>query len=231
MLILTRYAWIVSFILNILDHACTTCFVFANSFVNPFQSSFANSQRQMNTILWSIFKIWNFLPLFQMLFLWLNKTPPKWDSPLNVQEGFDISFLKYCFLPPFEHKKIPIENTLWKTKFLKLVVVVRSFCFGLILSPPLAWIAKSGIIRALEVLSSPLVINKWVKIIPKTKSFCSLPQRWRVTRSDDEGWVTEWKLLSSPKTPIPFQYSYDLVWNSLENTLVIAHERDMIKGI
>jgi hypothetical protein len=24
----------------ILDHACTTCFVFANSFVNPFQSYF-----------------------------------------------------------------------------------------------------------------------------------------------------------------------------------------------
>jgi hypothetical protein len=30
---------------NILDHACTTCFVFANSLVNPFQSSFANSQK------------------------------------------------------------------------------------------------------------------------------------------------------------------------------------------
>jgi hypothetical protein len=24
---------------------------------------------------------------------------------------------------------------------------------------------------------------------------------------------------------------YDLAWNTLENTLVIAHERDMIKGI
>jgi hypothetical protein len=37
--------------------------------------------------------------------------------------------------------------------------------------------------------------------------------------------------LSSPKTPIPFQYTYDLVWNRLENTLVIAYKRDMIKGI
>jgi hypothetical protein len=87
------------FIFNILDHSCTTCFVFANSFVNPFQSSFANSQGQMNKILQSIFKIWNFLPLFQMFFLWLNKTPPKWDPPLSVQEGFDISFLKYYLLP------------------------------------------------------------------------------------------------------------------------------------
>jgi hypothetical protein len=37
--------------------------------------------------------------------------------------------------------------------------------------------------------------------------------------------------LSSPKTPIPFQYTYDLVLNSLENTLVMAYEGDMIKGI
>ena len=95
----------------------------------------------------------------------------------------------------------------------------------------LAWIAKNGINRALEVPSSPLVINKWVKIIPKTESFCFLPQRWRVARSDGEGWVTEWKPLSSPKTPIPFQYTYDLVWNRLESTLVIAYKRDTMKGI
>ena len=37
--------------------------------------------------------------------------------------------------------------------------------------------------------------------------------------------------LSSPKTPISFQYTYDLVWNILENTLVMAYKRDMIKGI
>jgi hypothetical protein len=41
----------------------------------------------------------------------------------------------------------------------------------------------------------------------------------------------EWKPLSLPKTPIPFQYTYDLIWNTLENTLVIAYKRDMIKGI
>jgi hypothetical protein len=33
------------------------------------------------------------------------------------------------------------------------------------------------------------------------------------------------------KLQIPFQYTYDLVLNRLENTLVIAYERDMIKGI
>jgi hypothetical protein len=38
------------FLFNILDHACTTCFVFANSFGKSFQSLFANSQRYMNKI-------------------------------------------------------------------------------------------------------------------------------------------------------------------------------------
>jgi hypothetical protein len=103
-----------SFVFNILDHACTTCFVFAKIFCKSFQSSFANSQRQMNTFLWSIFKIWNFLPLFQMLFLWLNKTPPKRDPPLSVQEGFDISFLKYYFLPLLNTIGYQLINTLGK---------------------------------------------------------------------------------------------------------------------
>ena len=40
----------------------------------------------------------------------------------------------------------------------------------------------------------------------------------------------EWKPLSSPKTPIPFQ---SMTWFEihLKNTLVIAYKRDMIKGI
>jgi hypothetical protein len=70
---------------------------------------------------------------------------------------------------------------------------------------------------------SPLVNKTWVKIIPKTKS-CS-ERRRRMS------YGVEWKPLSSLKTPIPFQYTYDLVWNSLENTLVIAYQRDMTKGI
>jgi hypothetical protein len=51
-----------------------------------------------------------------------------------------------------------------------------------------------------------------------------------VTAKDEWFDGVEWKPVSSPKTPIPFQYTYDLVWNILENTLVIAYERDMIKG-
>jgi hypothetical protein len=43
---------------NILDHICTTCFVFANSFWKFFSKSFANNQRYMNKIARSIFKCW-----------------------------------------------------------------------------------------------------------------------------------------------------------------------------
>jgi hypothetical protein len=40
----------------------------------------------------------------------------------------------------------------------------------------------------------------------------------------------EWKPLSSPKTPIPFQ---SMTWFEiyLKNTLVIAYKRDMINGM
>ena len=132
--------------LKILDHACTTCFVL-QMFWKFFSKSFACSQRYMNKILWSIFKIWNFLPLFQMLFLWPNKTPPQWNPPLSVQEGFRYRFWRYYSLPLSNTIRYQIENTTlktnWKTKILKLVVV-WSFCFGLILSPPLVLIAKNG---------------------------------------------------------------------------------------
>ena len=101
----------------------------------------------MKEILRSIFKIWNFLPLFQMLFLWLNKTPPRWNPPLSVQEGFRYYFWRRLYqfeiISKLRYQLKNFFNTNWKTTFLKLVVV-RSFCFGLILSPPLAWIAKNG---------------------------------------------------------------------------------------
>jgi hypothetical protein len=120
-----------------------------------------------------------------------------------------------------------------KLKFYKLVVV-RSFCFGLILSPPLAWIAKNGIIRALWITFSLFGHKQMSKDYTKDGDLLLWtrvlsPKGWRFARSDGEGWVTEWKPLFSPKTPIPFQYTYDLVWSRLENTLVIAYERDMIK--
>ena len=156
----------------------------------------------MNKSLQSIFKFWNSLPLFQMLFLWLNKTPPKWDPPLSVQEGFDISFWNTNFSPLLNTIGKPIDNILGNTRFLKLVVV-RSFCFGLLLSPPLAWIAKNGTIRALEVLSSSLA-NKTYE--------WRLYQRWRVKRSDDEGWVVEWSGSLCLRRRLQFPFNIPMTW-------------------
>jgi hypothetical protein len=55
-IISTRYAWMAFFLFKILDHACTTCFVL-QCFGKKISKSFANSQRYMNKILGSIFKI------------------------------------------------------------------------------------------------------------------------------------------------------------------------------
>jgi hypothetical protein len=172
----------------------------------------------MNKILQSIFKIWNFLPLFQMLFLWLNKTPPKWDPPLRVQEGFDISFLKYYFLPLLNTIRYQFEIYQLKISNFKIRWWCGPFALGSYFLPLWHESPKTESLEPSKYFLPLWSKNKWVKIIPKTKSFCSLPQRWRVTRSDGEGWVTEWKPLSSPKTPIPFQYTYDLVWNRLWKT-------------
>jgi hypothetical protein len=62
----------------------------------------------------SIFKFLKILPLFQMLFLWLNKSSPEEILPLVVKMGF-------CNLNNL--------STISK-KVLENRVVVRSFFFG-----------------------------------------------------------------------------------------------------
>jgi hypothetical protein len=126
----------------------------------------------MNKILQSIFKIWNFLPLFQMLFLWLNKTPPKRDPPLSVQEGFDISFFEILLSPPFEHNRIPFDKCSWKTLSFGNGWWCGPFALGSYSLPLWHESPKTESLEPLKCFSSPLVINKWVKSIPKTKSFC-----------------------------------------------------------
>jgi hypothetical protein len=101
-------------------------FCFCKLFCKIFSKTFCNLVKgKWIRFLRSIYMIWNFLPLFQMLFLWLNKTPPQWNSPLSVQEGFGISNFEILLFFFFEHNKIPIWNlsienhTNWKT-LLKL---------------------------------------------------------------------------------------------------------------
>jgi hypothetical protein len=132
-------------------------------------------------------------------------------------------FWKYYSLPFLNTRRYQIENhTNWEILFK-----IRWWCGPFALgscSLPL-W-HKSPKTESLEplLLLSPL----W-----QIKYEWRLYQRWRngSERRRRMSYGAEWKPLSSPKTPIPFQYTYDLFWNSLENTLVIAYERDMIKGI
>jgi hypothetical protein len=83
------------FYFNILDHACTTCFVFANSFGNSFSKSFANSQRYMNKILRSIFKILKSSPPVSNDFPLTKQTPPLNEILLLVfKRVLEIKFEK-----------------------------------------------------------------------------------------------------------------------------------------
>jgi hypothetical protein len=156
----------------------------------------------MNKILKSIFKIWTFLPLFQMLFLWLNKTHPQWNSPFSVQEGFRYKFWRsYTNLKLY--KKI-IEKLLWyKLKEHNFwnwwwcgPFALGSYFLPLWHESPKTNTCEWNISPLL--LSLPLANKIWVKIIPN----------WRAMRSDGEGWIIRWsgvEALSSPKTPFPFQ--------------------------
>jgi hypothetical protein len=114
---------------NILDHICTTCFVFANSLKNLFKVFL-----QIVKGIWirfrqafSRFEI--FSPCFKCFSFDLNKTPLGWNSPLIFQEGFNRYQLKLILgmllkmyqlkinIPIWNisttnfHHKIPIEKT------------------------------------------------------------------------------------------------------------------------
>jgi hypothetical protein len=58
-----------------------------------------------------------FSPLVSNAFPLTNKTPPKEDPPLSVQEGFDISFLKYYFFPLLNTIGKPIDKYLTLSLF------------------------------------------------------------------------------------------------------------------
>jgi hypothetical protein len=81
-----------------------------------------------------------FSPYFKCFSFDLNKTPLNEILLLVFKRVLDTNFESGHTNLKYIKNRIPIENFF---KILKLVVV-RSFCFGLILSPPLSWIAKNG---------------------------------------------------------------------------------------
>jgi hypothetical protein len=84
-----------------------------------------------------------FSPCFKMLFLWLNKTPPKWNSPLSVQEGFTnwkkIKYFRYQFLKTSSLKytnwdRISLRNTnLKNTNWKQISEFFWNWCDGAVL--------------------------------------------------------------------------------------------------
>jgi hypothetical protein len=143
---------LLSFILTFWTTLAPLVLFFANSFRKSFQNLFANSQG-----IW----IW-----FREAFSRFVISPPvlnafpltKTKLPLNEilllvfkRVLIDINW-KYIEMLIFEN--IPIENHHANLKYINWKfsnstknfrkVVVRSFCFGLILSAPLALIAKNG---------------------------------------------------------------------------------------
>jgi hypothetical protein len=82
--------------------------------------------------LWEAFSRFEiFSPWFKCFSFDLNKNSPEWNSPLSVQEGF-TNWKKINYFLDTNLKNTNQLKTSFKT--LKLVVV-RSFCFGLIFSP------------------------------------------------------------------------------------------------
>jgi hypothetical protein len=110
----TRYEWIAFLFLTF-----WTILAPLILFLQIFSKSFESSQRYMNKIARSIFKILKFLPLFQILFLWLNKTPPEWNSPLSFQEGFEIDINFENDLERYQYKRFPLFRYQLKFCFLK----------------------------------------------------------------------------------------------------------------
>jgi hypothetical protein len=130
----------------------------------------------MNKILRNIFRIWNVLPLFQMLFLWLNKTPPKWNSPLSVQEGFKILILKILLSPFWTQWDIKLKFTNLKKLSFKIRWWCGPFALGSYFLPLWHESPKTESLEPFETTFSPLANKMWVKIILKMES-CSERRR------------------------------------------------------
>jgi hypothetical protein len=142
--------------INILDHICTTSFVFANLLEKFFQ----NLLQIVKVIrMWfqEAFLRFEIPPCFKCFSFDYIKAPPEWKFSLSFQEGFEIdtkwnytnwnSFIlnvKFWRCQFKTSSEIPIEkftsHTNWKFilikyqlkyLFLNFEMVVRSFCFAL----------------------------------------------------------------------------------------------------
>jgi hypothetical protein len=159
---------------NILDHIYTTCFIFANCFGKSFQSLSANSQRNMNKISRSIFKIWNFSPPVSNAFP-LTKTKLPLDEIFLLTFNRVLSF-RYLLKNLWHHISIWNIDTNWKLYFKKIEIGGGAvLLLWANISPPLALITKNRVVW--EPFSLSMVQ------VDMSEDYTKL----RVVRSDGEG--------------------------------------------
>jgi hypothetical protein len=119
--------WIAFLLFNILDHICTTRFVFANLLES--YSKILQIVKGIGIWLQEAFLGFEIPPPVSNGFPLTIKTPPEWNSPLSFQEGFEIDIKWICtnwnsfiHMWSFELSKryqlrnllhIPIENSFW----------------------------------------------------------------------------------------------------------------------
>jgi hypothetical protein len=162
----------------------------------------------MNKILWSIFKIWNFSPPVSNVFPLTKQNSPSINFPLSVQEGFKISHFENTTCSTFRTQRdTNLTFTNLKPLILKIRVVVRSFCFGPILSP--LW-HESPKTDTLKWNIGPY-LTTFSPLANKTYEW-RLYQRWRVMRSDGEGWVVEWSGSLCLRWRLQFSFNISMTW-------------------
>ena len=148
-----------------------------------------------------------------MLFLWLNKTPPQWNSPLSVQEGF-TKFWRY-FIPPFwTQKGINLKNFIFKNWWWCGPFALCSYFLHLWHESP-----KTDTLSEIwaPFTFSPMANNIWVNEYTNGE-MAEYQQRV------DNTYGVEWKRRLCRVLHFPFN-SMTKHKNTLEDTLVIDIKR------
>jgi hypothetical protein len=150
---MNKSEWFGFLLFNILDHICTTSFVFAN-LLDIYSKTFVNSRRYINMIARRIFRIWNSSSCFKCFSFDYMKASPQEILPLafkRVLKQILVKLYQLKFFPTkckvlkmpiwnftftYQLKNTPIEIYQLKIYFENFEMVVRSFCFGLNIFSP-----------------------------------------------------------------------------------------------
>jgi hypothetical protein len=110
----------VFFVFNILDHTCTTCFVFAKSFVNLFKVLLRIVKGKWIRVYKAFSRFEIFSPCFKCFSFGLTKLPLNEIHLLVFKRVLIYHFWNTTFSPFLNIIGYQLKISLWKTKFLKL---------------------------------------------------------------------------------------------------------------